>query len=213
MGVQVFGPVSIIHGFLNGPNLLSAGEFNGGGTGSARLGGLSGDWSACFERCQGFVGANGGIGVVVGILRAVTSHVALKAAPKASAFFSELGTFLWGKLLELSDIGSINVHRDMIQVQLLLVWQIRLVLEGPEVMWLLLIAVLGSSKACVVFLFSSSNLILSRCLPLVDGMWYFISVECFAMNHLCRPSRNRTIVPSESRAHPAAKANQLNVAM
>jgi hypothetical protein len=67
---------------------------------------------------------------------------------------------------------------------LLLVRLIRLVLEIPEVMWLLLIAPLGPSKARVVFLFSSSDFVLSCCLPFIDGMGDLVSIEGFTVNHL-----------------------------
>jgi hypothetical protein len=120
-GIQVFGTFFIVHGFLDGVNLLGTGEFSGGSARGIGLGGLSRSWNVRFRWCSRFIGTNGSIGVVrVGILGAIASHVALEVTPEAPAFLGELGMFFQGELLKLSDIGRINIHWDMIQVRLLL---------------------------------------------------------------------------------------------
>jgi hypothetical protein len=60
---------------------------------------------------------NSSVGIVgVGIFGAVTGHMTLEATPKALAFLGELSTLLQCEFLKLSNIGSINIHWDMIRI-------------------------------------------------------------------------------------------------
>jgi hypothetical protein len=172
VGVQVFGSFFIVHGFLDCSNLLSVGKFDSWGAWDTGLSGLGRSWGTRFGWCRGFVGTNGSVGV----FQTVTSHVALKVAPKAPAFLGKLGTLLWGKLLKLCGISSIDIHGDVIQIRLLLAWLTQLVLETPEVTWLLLVVLLCSSESCVILLLGLSNFISSGCFPFIHGAWYFVSI-------------------------------------
>jgi hypothetical protein len=91
------------------------GEFCSNATCCVGWSGWSCDCDISFGWCGGFIGTNGQVGVI-GVSWAIAHHVPLELASEALTLLGKLGSFFQSKFLELSGIGGIDVHRDMIWI-------------------------------------------------------------------------------------------------